>query len=378
MLTEEWEKGIFNDWMKGEGIPIYEGLYGIEDITELPRRPWARMGGQGTFIELEPTRKVGKMLYVAEIPPGGALEPEKHLYDELIYIVRGRGLSEVWYQGESQRSFEWGEASLFCMPPNVWHRLVNGGQEPVLLFAQTNAPVVMNAFRSIDFVFNNDYKFTDRYAGEADYFTPGTKRTTGDWYTNFVPDVRTCLLDDTSGLGLNRGNYWIMSSGPGGGPGGDSPTGRYSMAHFHVGGALLIKLKGEGYCLMWHRRYGIHPYQDGYGDKVRKVNWKANSIYSPDSGEFHHHFTTKGPAQGFRLVVGGSHFAWPRSRGEEHINVQDYRKSIREGGPVIRHEDEDPQIRRDFEEACAQKGVQCTMPPVVYRTDPFELPYERD
>ena len=39
-------------------------------------------------------------LNVAEIPPGGALEPEKHLYDELLYIWQGRGLSEVWHEGQ--------------------------------------------------------------------------------------------------------------------------------------------------------------------------------------------------------------------------------------------------------------------------------------
>ena len=88
------QKGtIYDEWMKQEGIPIYAAIAGVEDITELPRLPWARMGGLGTFIQLEGVRQEGYGLYVAEIPAGGALEPEKHMYDELIYILRGRGLS---------------------------------------------------------------------------------------------------------------------------------------------------------------------------------------------------------------------------------------------------------------------------------------------
>lgn len=135
------EGRLYEEWMQKEGIPIYEGAAGIEDITELPRQPWARLGGKGTFIQLVATKPAGKLLYVAEIPAGGALEPEKHMYDELIYILQGRGLTEVWQAEQKKITFEWGEGSLFAIPLNAWHRLVNGGREPVLIFAVTNAPV---------------------------------------------------------------------------------------------------------------------------------------------------------------------------------------------------------------------------------------------
>ena len=70
---------VYEDWLEKEGIPIYEAPAGVEDVTELPRRPWARMGGLGTFIEIEGTKQSLKGLYVMEIPAGGALEPEHHL-----------------------------------------------------------------------------------------------------------------------------------------------------------------------------------------------------------------------------------------------------------------------------------------------------------
>ena len=41
---------------------------------------------------------------------------------------------------------------------------------------------------------------------------------------------------------------------------------------------------------------------------------------------------------------------------------------------LIDYEDEDPEIRRMFEEDLQQKGVEFDMKPVVYRTDPLGRP----
>ncbi|MBI4282861.1 MAG: cupin domain-containing protein [Chloroflexi bacterium] len=371
----------YEPWMEQEGIPIHEGSTGVEDITELPRRPWARLGGSGTFINLEGTKRAGKLLYIAEIPAGGALAPDKHLYDELIYILRGRGLSEVWYAGQSKVSFEWGEGSLFAVPLNAWHRLVNGGRQPVLFFAVTNIPYVMDAFRNSEFIFNCDYKFIDRFTGRADYFLPGEKRykerVENIWETNFVPDVRQTFLDDMS-LKVQDGQLtqfrlasWtgVHSS--------EWPVGKYHKAHCHEPGAVLLGLKSEGFVLVWPWECGAHPYQDGYGDRVVKMDWKPNSIYTPftDSGYqewFHQHFNTgAGPARHLAVTGGGSSFsARIFSKLEEPFFT-----SVRQvGGRLIDYEDEDPEIRRMFEEALRQRGVESEMAPVVYRTDPFKCP----
>ena len=157
------KKTFYDEFLDDEGIPIHRAVAGVDDVKELPRGKWARMGGLGTYVVIEGTRQEGSGLYVAEIPSGGTLEPEKHMYDELIYVMQGRGLAEVWQEGGTKRSFEFGEGSLFAMPTNAWHRLVNGGQQPVLFFAKTNAPTVMKAYRNNDFIFNCAHKFTDRF-----------------------------------------------------------------------------------------------------------------------------------------------------------------------------------------------------------------------
>ena len=65
------QKAAYLRWMEQEGIPIFDGL-AVEDVTELPRKPWARVGGTGSYIQLKGSGGVTGM-YVVEIPPGGAL-----------------------------------------------------------------------------------------------------------------------------------------------------------------------------------------------------------------------------------------------------------------------------------------------------------------
>ena len=43
-------------------------------------------------------------MYVGEIPPGGALHAENHLYEELIYIIKGVGATEIWSAGDGKAS----------------------------------------------------------------------------------------------------------------------------------------------------------------------------------------------------------------------------------------------------------------------------------
>ncbi len=79
----------YEGWIRQEGIPIVEG-YGVGDFREIPRKPWSRTGGKGAYIQLKGMEGFTGM-YIGEIPPGGSLNPEKHIYDEVIYILQGRG-----------------------------------------------------------------------------------------------------------------------------------------------------------------------------------------------------------------------------------------------------------------------------------------------
>src|ERR1051326_8164267 len=72
------------DFIHAEGIPIVEG-FGM-NLLDVEVKPWARLGavngayaltsGRGDFIDM----------FVLEIPPAGATDPHKHLYEEVIYV----------------------------------------------------------------------------------------------------------------------------------------------------------------------------------------------------------------------------------------------------------------------------------------------------
>ena len=107
----------YEAWLREEGIPVIEG-YGVENVTELPRKPWVRTGGQGAYIQLKGMEGFTGM-YVGEIPAGGALNIERHLYEKIIYILHGFGATEVWSGDDEKKKiqFEWQQGSLVCGSP---------------------------------------------------------------------------------------------------------------------------------------------------------------------------------------------------------------------------------------------------------------------
>jgi hypothetical protein len=64
----------YHQWIKDEGVPVIKA-HCLSDIRELKLAPWPRTGGTGAFVHLYRMEGVTG-IYVAEIPPGGALEPE--------------------------------------------------------------------------------------------------------------------------------------------------------------------------------------------------------------------------------------------------------------------------------------------------------------
>jgi mannose-6-phosphate isomerase-like protein (cupin superfamily) len=355
----------YERWIRDEErLPVVRG-HGVTDVNALELGPWARLGGRGAYIQLQGMEGLTGM-YVGEIPPGGALEPERHMYDELIYILSGRGLTEVWNPGDDTRKnlFEWSTGSLFAPPLNTWHRFLNGsGTEPVRFLGVTTAPLVMDLYHNVHFVLNCDYVFDDRYDGKPDYFNVGErylldagKWLTWMWETNFIPDVRGTALEaqTTKGTGM-AATVYQMAGNVLVGHLAEWPVGRYQKAHFHGGGAILLIVRSRGYTLMWPREAGTQPYQNGYGDQVVKVDWQPGSVFSPPTGWFHQHFNAgPEPARQVALRYGSRMYGvqfWDIQAGEGVL------VDVKQGGAMIQYEDEDPEIRRQFERALAEAGV---------------------
>jgi oxalate decarboxylase/phosphoglucose isomerase-like protein (cupin superfamily) len=366
-LMAAFEKTTYFQWMKRQGIPIVEG-YGLEDVRNVQMAQWSRMGGKAAFVNLYGMEGITGM-YVAEIPAGGALEPEKHFYEEVICILEGQGATEVWQDGGGKQMFEWGPFSLFAPPLNTWHRLINGGRQPVKFLAVTNAPLVMDVVHNEEFVFNCPYNFSDRYSGADGFFNVGQKRYESGmqhiWETNFIMDIQSANLDqrDVKGAGV-RITQFELSGNSLIGHLAQWPAGRYHKAHYHGAGAILFGLQSSGYVLLWSKELGIHPYENGRSGDVVEIKWKEGSVYCPPGGWFHQHFNTGGqPARhlairyGSRIHPIGFKIADKRSEDGVYIDVK-------RGGTLIEYADEDPYIRRHYEDELKKTGVSSEMPPV--------------
>jgi len=382
-------------WMRAEGIPIHFDVAGISDITAVPREPWARTGkGLGAFLELDATYQDERGMFVCEIPPGESLDVQHHLYEQFTLILQGRGATEIWQKSGPRRTFEWGQGSLFAPPKNTYYRMFNLGGEPVLYFCVTTAPRVMNGLFSagggtgsgvtstsqFEYVFNSDHDFVEFYDGSEGYFARTDNRILASssatkengyqgnvWYTNYVPNVYEEIVDPRDHkVAGGRVTGYRMAGGFPMGHIGEWPVGRYHKAHYHGPGAVLVGLKGHGYVNLWPREIGIHPWQDGHADQVEFVEWGVNSIYSPPDGYFHQHMSTGSVPARHVAVYGGSLPLLTRG-GQGSGDDRDLSTPYAEGGRLLDYEDEDPEVRRYFIEANRREGVECTMPPVIYR-----------
>ena len=380
-LATAWET-----FQKEEGIPVFVGV-GVRDSRDLPRADWPRLGGKGTYIQVVGTNnKTG--MYVVEVPPRGALKPQRHMWEERYIVLDGRGSTEVWRNGDTAKTaFEWQQWSVFAIPMNANFQIINSSSSPALLLAVNTAPRTINAFQNMDFVFNNEFNFDDRLGGNLEDFwavndevehqpVRGRAMVT----SNLIPDAANSYLplDNNRGPGFR----WIAPNQSGNtllqGWIAEYPGGRYAKAHAHASGAVLVCMNGAGYSITWPRdEGGITPWKDGKGDLVKMQEYVPGGLISAAPGPsnwFHQHFAvSKGPFRIFNYTgptpgnpeAGGNAALMNASEGElvrQHADIT-------QGGNAIPYHMEDPYIREMFESKLKEIDAESTMPKIVYTAE---------
>jgi len=163
-------KTPYQEWVDSQGIPVLKEFY-VKDLGAVELEPWDWKGGLGAYLNLIGTGESNDS-YICEIPPGKNLKAQRYLFEEMIYVVSGRGATSVWNEEGRKSTFEWGPGSVFSPPINTWRQHFNGsGSEPARFFAVTSAPLVINLFHNSEFVFNNSFPFEDRFDNAEDYFS---------------------------------------------------------------------------------------------------------------------------------------------------------------------------------------------------------------
>ena len=367
----------YDRFMMEQEIPIFRDV-GISKVQNLPLKPWKRMAGKGSFIQLFGTEGIWGC-YLLEIPGASATPVEKHLYEEMFLVIEGRGTTEVWIDGQEKKKyvFEWQKGSLFSIPLNMQHRIVNATSGPALVLAGTTAPNVLNLFDNPTFVFDCPFHFSDRFSGADDYFKPKDDvepdpvRGLAMRRTNIIADVMNCdlPLDNRRSPGFRRiepsmtGNKFYLWIG-------EHQIGRYSKAHAHESGPVLICLKGKGYTHTWPSALGTRPWATGHADKVKRVDYEPVGLITAapmDNTWFHQHFAVG--TQPLRLTAwyGPKKPGLNGDRGLPGEKAIDFGAiDIRDGGTAIPYDEEDPAVRRDWEASLAATGGTSRMDPKLF------------
>jgi oxalate decarboxylase/phosphoglucose isomerase-like protein (cupin superfamily) len=348
----------YKDWASGEGVPIH--LDFGHDLISLETGPWARYDARGCFAH---THGAGDFMtnYVIEVPPGKKTRPVKHLYEAFFYALVGHGSTTVWLPNGETRSFEWGPKALFAIPLNCQYQIFNNsGLEPVRLSCTSDAPLTINLYHNLDFVFDNPFTFPDR-AGQSKHFEGEGDHRTYDvaskssvrnvWETNFVHDLTSFKLYELEARGKGSLNVsFVLADGTMHSHVSQIPMGRYKKAHRHAAGTHVHAVDGEGYSLLWYE-----------GDcEFKEFPWRHGFMYTPPFWMFHQHFNTcDKPARYVACSLGSRRYPFislrrKSSEGGGSVSVQ-------QGGRQIEYEDQDPRIHRKWLDAIAKMGVASQM-----------------
>ena len=364
----------YQEWLEAEGLPVYRD-YHVPDLHKLELAPWKRMGALGAYVDLKGGEGVNDG-YVCQIGPRGNTPAQRYLFEEIIYILSGEGETSVWNPGGAKQTVRWKAGSIVGPPLNTWRQHFNRGGEPARFLAITNAPVVIDLFHNTDFVFQNDYVFRDRYAGEPDYFGSGPdrlhhKRTTPEsseqeqgvhtWQSSFVPDARTIGLAVVKQRGAGNTRIELqLADNTMQAHISEFEVGTYKKAHRHGPGSYVVMLNGAGYTLMWE---GSPKYSEAPASSRVRVDFREGSVFAPPGGWFHQHFNTSGePARYLAATWGGDGKWFMRALGGGSRTHRLGKTSIRKGGNLVEYEDEDPAIREMFEAELRKSGVRSRMP----------------
>ncbi|MFB6097040.1 MAG: cupin domain-containing protein [Haloferacaceae archaeon] len=350
----------YREFRDAEGIPVHTGLY-IDDWNALETGRWDRTGQRGAFVNLYGAEGVNDM-HLHELEPGGKTTTQRHLYEEIVYVADGEGLTVVG-EGENEIVFEWSEHALFFLPPNTPYRHVNAsGDEPARLLAETPLPQLLTMYRDESILFEpgpsrwaqyQEEGYYDADAGILEAKDPDKPGGVLKWMANFVPDIQRfekLEAHQARGAGgtsvifpFEDTSMWAHIS--------EFPVGTYKKAHRHHPGANVGILSGEGFSLMW---------VEGWDERVR-IDWSARSMFTPPASWYHQHFNTSDRKDRYFAMHG------PKLGTLEEANIFDYTNPANQ----IEYVDEDPEIRELYEAELDRTGIDSRMPDEAYADPDF-------
>ena len=187
----------YDRWMESQGVPVYKGFF-IEDTRTIEVGWWPLQERHVAFIQLEGMQGVNETR-VTEVPPGETTPPFRLGLDEVVYVLKGTGLTSIWRtpDGRDKRTFEWSPHSMFVLARNYWHQFSNTrGDTPVRLLHYNFLPVAMSINPSPNYFFNNPYQEPEPVQGDLYGEAKAVRVVDGPtdkdpflWFGNFFPNL---------------------------------------------------------------------------------------------------------------------------------------------------------------------------------------------
>jgi len=340
------------EWAAGQHIPVVDGL--AVDLNSVETAPWPRLGGgcRGAFLHLR-GRGDFLALQLIEIPPGAHMDWARHLYDEVFFVLRGRGSTSIELSEGETRGFEWGPRALFSPPLNARFRLANGGSEPARLICGNNLPFLMNVFRNEGFLFDHPYGFPERlgrpasFAGEGDFRPVAPGRHI--WETSHIPDLGAFALPEWEARGAGYRNInVILSDSSMHAHVSEMPGGTYTKGRRHDAGVHVMAISGAGYTLVWKE-----------GEAFERLELRLGSIFALTEDTLHQHFNPGSqPLRYLALSIGSDRYPM-LARKLKRKQVFD--TSLKDGGLQIDYADQDPLIHALWRDEIAATGAASRM-----------------
>lgn len=255
---------------------------------ELAERP---EGWRSAMVQLSGAEGLSS-LSVIELPPRGELPLTRHLYEEYVVALSGAGTVTFHGSNGGSRTCAWGRESVFGIPLNMRHVIRNESAEPARLVRVNNAHLWMDMLGDADAAFHCDLAFPQHEAAVLDHAESTiTQQGRRMVFTGpVIHDVGTIELPKHEFIRGPGFGYLLLrlSNGIFGCHVGELPQGHISNAHWHMGGAILISLAGEGYTLSWPSGLGSRPEPE----HIRRDDFQYSGAVSVGTGAFHLHANT--------------------------------------------------------------------------------------
>jgi quercetin dioxygenase-like cupin family protein len=250
--------------------------------------------GEGRYHQVDAT--------IVEIPPSGKLPPHKHLSEEAILIVSGKGALEMWIDNSGsakKEHFEWKEGDLLSPTLNVWHQMINASpSEPARFLSVTTKPLLNALVPETAFNSKVEYPFADRWKKSLmikdPRYEPSSEpgpETVRMKVGNLLPDVvnrqmRMQIADADPKSPRNHETGITIN------PEEDMASNRLlemevreftkmegtSPNHRHFWEVVYVALKGK-----------IQSNLQREGEALRKVEWDTGDLLIVEAMEYHNH-----------------------------------------------------------------------------------------